>query len=71
MTGMAKGKIYWRDTFDTWPSLTIKVQLAPWHWRLWWYRDDLDPCFLVEVGPLTLYYGANRGHPFALERSAE
>lgn len=59
--------VAWRDSFSTWPSLRVQVELLPWHWRLRWYRDDIEPAFNLTVGPVTVEFFANR-KPFALER---
>ena len=59
--------VAWRASLDTWPSLRVTVELAPWAWRLSWYRDAIDPCFFLTLGPLKIELWANR-KPFALER---
>lgn len=64
----AVGRVHWRDTLTTWPSLTITVQLMPWHWRIRWHRDDIEPCVTLNLGPVVLDFSANR-RPFALERA--
>lgn len=64
---MPKGKISWRDTFMTWPSLSIRIQLLPWHWRVRWYGERYEPSITVMFGPLELDFMANR-HPFELDR---
>lgn len=60
--------IAWRDSLMTWPSVKIVVQLAPWHWRVWLYRDELEPSGVLAVGPVEVDWGWNRHQPFALER---
>ena len=59
--------VAWRDTFDVWPSLRVEVQVAPWLWRFRWYRDELEPVWRLDLGPLAIDFGANRGY-FPLER---
>lgn len=66
----SKGRVAWRDTFAVWPSLRIEVQVAPWHWRLRWYRDDIEPYWVIDLGPLRIDFGANREW-FPLERRTE
>ena len=56
-----KPKISWRDTFNTWPSVQIRVELLPWHWRISWWSDwDLTTSFTLYLGPLILEWWANR-----------
>ena len=64
---VTKGRVRWRDTFGVWPSVRVQIELAPWAWRLRWYRDDIEPTYLLSVGPLTIELWANRGW-FPLER---
>lgn len=60
MTPDAKQKLSdyrptWRETTESWPSFRISVELAPWHWRFGWYRDDVHPwCCWLRLGPVTL-----------------
>jgi hypothetical protein len=61
-------KVSWRETFTTWPSVKIEVELLPWHWRFRLYRDDLEPYLIVSAGPLTIAMWANKRW-FPLERS--
>lgn len=38
---------------DEWPSLTVTVELAPWFWRVGWYRAPVNGHFLIlYLGPL-------------------
>lgn len=44
-----------------WPSFSVKVEVAPWHWRLWWYSDRPETSsWTLAVGPLTFEWFANR-----------
>ena len=50
-----------RDIVMTWPSLSVKVQLMPWHWRIWFWRDwdCTSSCSLI-FGPIEIAWFANR-----------
>lgn len=61
-------RIAWRDSIMTWPSLQLKFELCPWHWKVRAYKDDLEPYGTVEFGPLEFQWGWNRKSPFLLER---
>ena len=63
-----RGRIAWRDSLMTWPSVKVVLQLGPWHWRLGLYRDELEPYGQLDLGPITVDWGWNRHRPFALER---
>lgn len=65
------GRILWRDSFGTWPSLRATFELMPWHWGISWYRDDEDPWALwrLELGPLQIEGLLNRPF-FGLERAS-
>lgn len=68
LLGYRKGKILWRDTVNTWPSVRVSLELAPWQWRFRaWHDWPMTPSVAVEVGPLHLDFMANH-QPFALER---
>ena len=60
-------RISWRDSFDTWPSLTIRVELMPWQWRVGLYRDEIEPYFVLSIGPIEVKFSGNR-KLFRLER---
>lgn len=59
--------IQWRDSLMGWPSLTVKIELAPWHWRAAWYRDGIEPYYILKIGPVEVALNANR-KPFHMER---
>lgn len=47
------------DRFEGWPSVQIELELAPWFWRLGWYRAPVDGHFLMlYLGPLRLHVWA-------------
>jgi hypothetical protein len=49
----------WEERFSGWPSLQINVELAPWYWRVSWYRAPVDGHFLLlQFGPLILHLWA-------------
>lgn len=44
-----------RERMESWPSVRIQVEVAPWHWRLSWWRDDIHPWTVhLTVGPLSV-----------------
>lgn len=63
----SRDRVSWRDTFSVWPAVNAKVELMPWHWRFRWYRDGIEPYYILDLGPLTLTFSANKGL-FPLER---
>lgn len=68
MVAPDRRSILWRETLMTWPSLTIQVELAPWHWRFRWYRDDIEKaCCTLILGPLQVALQSNH-QPFPFER---
>lgn len=61
-------RIAWRDSMMTWPGLSVKIELAPWHWRLFrWYSDEVHwySYCTVEVGPFEVQLMLNEP-PFEL-----
>jgi len=74
-TDMSQGEqsaeygVDWGATAEVWPSLSIKLEIAPWHWRIRWYHDDIEPCWTLSLGPFTVEWWANREW-FPLERGA-
>jgi hypothetical protein len=59
------------EKLDTWPSLRVTVQLLPWHWALWFWRDDVETrCWHLDIGPLSVECIANRPL-FAIEPSRD
>lgn len=70
---LRRPKIAWRDSFMTWPHLSIALLFFPWEWRLRWWgefsREDggtLDVIILF----LQIRLGWNR-FPFALEHRGD
>ncbi len=44
---------------DEWPSAQIQLELAPWYWRVGYYRAPTDGHFLIlYLGPLRLHLWA-------------
>jgi hypothetical protein len=59
------------EKLETWPSLRVTVELMPWHWALWAYRDACEPWYWrLIVGPLTVECVGN-WPPFAIARSGD
>lgn len=49
-----------RELFCTWPSLSFRIELAPWHWDMDFYRDVVERrCGHLVLGPLTVEWFAN------------
>lgn len=60
-------RILLRDSMMSWPGISLKVEFAPWHWRLFnWYSDDVHWACMLEIGPFELSFMMNQP-PFALE----
>lgn len=50
-----------RDRLMCWPSLTVKVELLPWHWRVWFWNDwDCTSSWTLILGPVDVQWFANR-----------
>lgn len=61
-----------RESLSTWPALSVKIELAPWHWRLFrWHFDDVAwySYLSVEIGPIEVKFMMNEP-PFGLEYCA-
>lgn len=47
------------ERFDGWPSLQVRVEFAPWYWRVGWYSCRVDGHFLiVYLGPVVVHLWA-------------
>lgn len=47
------------DVLAVWPYLAVSIQVAPWHWRLDFYRDVIERGGHVTLGPLKVEWFAN------------
>jgi len=62
-----------RESFMTWPCLSIKVELFPWHWRIipWGYADPCDGLTLFARWLFVELHLGYNNQPFLIERSHE
>jgi hypothetical protein len=48
---------------ESWPSLTVAIEMAPWHWRIERSVDDIHYAWTLIFGPLTIELWTDRRRP--------
>lgn len=49
----------WNERFSGWPSFQVHLELAPWYWRVGFYRAPTDGHFiLIWLGPVVMHLWA-------------